>query len=80
MKSLLLRKIYFLTIFELTYIKKATNKNQAINKKLKKKQLNYLAIILILIIATPIYVRQYKNIYPDSGQRKDLSIKGIFLD
>ena len=54
-------------------------KNQAFNKKLKSKLKNLL-IILVLIIGTSISIRQYKNTYPDPSERKDLSVKGIFLD
>ena len=58
-----------------------TNKqnNQAFNKKLKNK-VKYLLIILVLIIGTSISIKQYKNTYPDPSDRKDLSVKGIFLD
>ena len=53
--------------------------NQAFNKKLKK-QVKYLLIILVLVICTPIYVRQYENTYTDPKERKELSASGIFLD
>ena len=50
------------------------------NKKINKKQVKYFLIILFLIVATPIYFRQYENTYSDSSERKDLSVRGIFLD
>ena len=49
-------------------------------KKLKKKQVKYLLIFLVLIIGTPISIREYKKTYPDPIERKDLSVNGIFLD
>ncbi len=53
--------------------------DQTFNKKLKKKA-NYLLIILVLIIGTSISIKKYKNTYPDPSERKDLSVKEIFLD
>ncbi|AIQ97260.1 hypothetical protein EV03_0642 [Prochlorococcus marinus str. PAC1] len=45
-----------------------------------KNKVKYLLIILVLMIGTSISISQYKNTYPDPSERKDLSVKGIFLD
>ena len=45
-----------------------------------KTKVKYFIIILVIIIGTPTYFRQYEKTYTDPSERKNLSVTGIFLD
>ncbi len=59
--------------------KPINRQNQEFNEKLKKK-VKYPLIILVFVICTPLYIRQYVNTYTEPSERKNLSVTGILLD
>ncbi len=49
-------------------------------KKIKNSRLRNISIIVVILVTTPLYVSQYRKIYQNHSDRKDLGIEGIFFD
>jgi len=49
-------------------------------KGISKYKIEVISIFVVLSVATPFYVTEYKKIYPNPSERNDLSVEGMFLD
>ena len=49
-------------------------------KKEKINKINIVFIFIALLIATPIYMSQYREVYQNHENRRAISVEGVILD